>query len=211
MGLTLSTSSLISLIYINNITIRPRKYPQIYPPNCFSPLKIIQCWIALKIDPGFAVIVDSARSSRFRVLRRYSWVKIRCKYTRIMDQFCVQFNTLVLDAPGSRIEALLHLMLHKLWDNAIGSDTLWDYKYRVLVGVLRDLRGFDTTWKGNMAEEERFELSEDFHPRWFSRPVHSTALPPLRDRSWILLYSLPQSTGAMLAGGEIDQNRLWAI
>lgn len=31
-----------------------------------------------------------------------------------------------------------------------------------------------------MAEEERFELSEDFHPRWFSRPVHSTALPPLR-------------------------------
>ena len=31
-----------------------------------------------------------------------------------------------------------------------------------------------------MAEEERFELSEGFHPRWFSRPVHSTALPPLR-------------------------------
>jgi hypothetical protein len=31
-----------------------------------------------------------------------------------------------------------------------------------------------------LAEEERFELSEDFHPRWFSRPVHSTALPPLR-------------------------------
>jgi hypothetical protein len=52
------------------------------------------CWIALKIDPGFAVIVDSARSSRFRVLRRYSWVKIRCKYTRIMDQFCVQFNSI---------------------------------------------------------------------------------------------------------------------
>ena len=33
-----------------------------------------------------------------------------------------------------------------------------------------------------MAEEERFELSEDFHPRWFSRPVHSTALPPLRGK-----------------------------
>ncbi len=31
-----------------------------------------------------------------------------------------------------------------------------------------------------MAEGERFELSEGFHPRWFSRPVHSTALPPLR-------------------------------
>ena len=31
-----------------------------------------------------------------------------------------------------------------------------------------------------MAEEERFELSEGFHPRWFSRPVHSTTLPPLR-------------------------------
>lgn len=34
-----------------------------------------------------------------------------------------------------------------------------------------------------MAEEERFELSEGFHPRWFSRPVHLTALPPLRDRA----------------------------
>ena len=34
-----------------------------------------------------------------------------------------------------------------------------------------------------MAEEERFELSEDFHPRWFSRPVHSTALPPLREEA----------------------------
>ena len=31
-----------------------------------------------------------------------------------------------------------------------------------------------------MAEEEGFEPSEDFHPRWFSRPVHSTTLPPLR-------------------------------
>jgi len=37
----------------------------------------------LKIDPGFAVIVDPARSSRFRVLRRYSWVKFRCKYSGI--------------------------------------------------------------------------------------------------------------------------------
>ena len=38
-----------------------------------------------------------------------------------------------------------------------------------------------------LAEGERFELSEDFRPRWFSRPVHSTALPPLR-RVGILLY-----------------------
>ena len=55
-----------------------------------------------------------------------------------------------------------------------------------------------------MAEEERFELSEDFHPRWFSRPVHSTALPPLRDRGGILLYSLPQSTAefeSLISGG----------
>ena len=37
----------------------------------------------------------------------------------------------------------------------------------------------------NLAEEERFELSEDFHPRWFSRPVHSTALPPLREGAHI--------------------------
>jgi hypothetical protein len=28
-----------------------------------------------------------------------------------------------------------------------------------------------------MAEEVRFELTEDLHPRRFSRPVHSTALP----------------------------------
>ena len=31
-----------------------------------------------------------------------------------------------------------------------------------------------------MAEREGFEPSEDLHPRRFSRPVHSTALPPLR-------------------------------
>jgi hypothetical protein len=29
----------------------------------------------------------------------------------------------------------------------------------------------------NLAEEVRFELTEDFHPRQFSRLVHSTALP----------------------------------
>ena len=28
-----------------------------------------------------------------------------------------------------------------------------------------------------LAEEVRFELTEDFHPRQFSRLVHSTALP----------------------------------
>ena len=31
-----------------------------------------------------------------------------------------------------------------------------------------------------MAEGERFELSDGLTHRWFSRPVHSTALPPLR-------------------------------
>jgi hypothetical protein len=29
----------------------------------------------------------------------------------------------------------------------------------------------------DLAEEVRFELTEDFHPRQFSRLVHSTALP----------------------------------
>jgi hypothetical protein len=29
----------------------------------------------------------------------------------------------------------------------------------------------------NLAEAVRFELTEDSHPRRFSRPVHSTALP----------------------------------
>ena len=41
----------------------------------------------------------------------------------------------------------------------------------------------DSKLRQELAEEERFELSEDFHPRWFSRPVHSTALPPLRDEA----------------------------
>ncbi len=46
-----------------------------------------------------------------------------------------------------------------------------------------------------MAEGERFELSEGFHPRRFSRPVHSTALPPLRSaRSGMLLQFWQQST-----------------
>ena len=31
-----------------------------------------------------------------------------------------------------------------------------------------------------MAEEVGFEPTVDFHLRWFSRPVHSTALPLLR-------------------------------
>ena len=37
-----------------------------------------------------------------------------------------------------------------------------------------------------MAEEERFELSVGANPRRFSRPVHSTALPPLRSRTQII-------------------------
>ena len=35
-----------------------------------------------------------------------------------------------------------------------------------------------------VAEEVGFEPTEDFHPRWFSRPVHSTTLPLLR--AWSL-------------------------
>ena len=33
-----------------------------------------------------------------------------------------------------------------------------------------------------MAEEEGFEPSKGFHPCRFSRPVHSTALPPLHKK-----------------------------
>ena len=36
--------------------------------------------------------------------------------------------------------------------------------------------------KGSVAEEEGFEPSKGFHPCRFSRPVHSTALPPLRKK-----------------------------
>ena len=35
----------------------------------------------------------------------------------------------------------------------------------------------------NVAEEERFELSDGVNRRWFSRPVHSAALPPLRNKA----------------------------
>jgi hypothetical protein len=34
-----------------------------------------------------------------------------------------------------------------------------------------------------LAEAVRFELTEDSHPRRFSRPVHSTALPSFRVES----------------------------
>jgi hypothetical protein len=34
--------------------------------------------------------------------------------------------------------------------------------------------------KRGLAEAVRFELTEDSHPRRFSRPVHSTALPSFR-------------------------------
>ena len=40
-----------------------------------------------------------------------------------------------------------------------------------------------------VAEGASFELSEDFHPRWFSRPVHSTTLPPLLTDQEFTRYS----------------------
>ena len=40
----------------------------------------------------------------------------------------------------------------------------------------------------NVAEAVRFELTEGFHPRRFSRPVHSTALPSfLRSKTDIVM------------------------
>lgn len=35
---------------------------------------------------------------------------------------------------------------------------------------------------GNLAEEERFELSDGINHRRFSRPVHSATLPPLHTK-----------------------------
>jgi hypothetical protein len=51
----------------------------------------------------------------------------------------------------------------------------------------------DEPLQKKVAEEERFELSEGFHLRWFSRPVHSTTLPPLRSTAQILLQNGQQS------------------
>ena len=52
-----------------------------------------------------------------------------------------------------------------------------------------------------MAEGERFELSIRFHVCWFSRPVHSTALPTLHK------YHLKI---AFLGGSLIHRRRAWA-
>ena len=38
----------------------------------------------------------------------------------------------------------------------------------------------NTRHLGSVAEREGFEPSDESPRRWFSRPVHSTALPPLR-------------------------------
>lgn len=43
-----------------------------------------------------------------------------------------------------------------------------------------------------LAEGVRFELTEDLHPRQFSRLVHSTALPTFLQRA---LYRSPQAMG----------------
>ena len=40
------------------------------------------------------------------------------------------------------------------------------------------LRSLSLALQGILAVGERFELSKGVNPCWFSRPVHSTALPP---------------------------------
>ena len=47
--------------------------------------------------------------------------------------------------------------------------------------------------KGVMAEEQGFEPWEDFHPRRFSRPVHSTTLPLLRQALPSVGEKIPQA------------------
>ena len=49
-------------------------------------------------------------------------------------------------------------------------------------GATDAYRGYATASKAVMAEEQGFEPWEDFHPRRFSRPVHSTTLPLLRQK-----------------------------
>ncbi len=44
-----------------------------------------------------------------------------------------------------------------------------------------------------MAEEQGFEPWEDFHPRRFSRPVHSTTLPLLRHALPSVGEKIPQA------------------
>ena len=56
----------------------------------------------------------------------------------------------------------------------INPQKTWDY------WALKIIK--DNIDKGSMAEEEGFEPSKGFHPCRFSRPVHSTALPPLRKK-----------------------------
>ena len=56
-----------------------------------------------------------------------------------------------------------------------------------------------------VAEGERFELSKDFHPRRFSRPVHSTALPPLSQLNLIFLSIEFQTVTELLHVGDDAQ------
>ena len=51
-------------------------------------------------------------------------------------------------------------------------------------GSLRAARGWDGSQNALASSASpRFEPTKGFHPCWFSRPVHSTALPPLRELS----------------------------
>lgn len=66
-------------------------------------------------------------------------------------------------------------------------DTGWRVPWRVDLQILKiwiNINALSIV----MAEAQGFEPWEDFHPRRFSRPVHSTTLPPLLD----FLYALPK-------------------
>ena len=68
----------------------------------------------------------------------------------------------------------------------------------------------------SMADEVRFELTMGSHPRRFSRPVHSTALPLIRtmnNPNWIdyIHLGLAESEMTIIAGapgvkGEVAQH-----
>ena len=73
------------------------------------------------------------------------------------------------------------MMILILRSSVVNKLTMTSYKELSLALTIEEPQKHRAPWLGAllsyMAEEVRFELTEDFHPRQFSRLVHSTALP----------------------------------
>ncbi len=60
------------------------------------------------------------------------------------------------------------------------ADLEWHTKWHTRKSTNEQLHSYSSCYIQSMAEAVRFELTEDLHPRQFSRLMHSTTLPSLR-------------------------------